>query len=275
MLHARTTALLLALAPIACFQASSNDDGVADESSAGETSVETSGNDDPAGTDESATDSAGDEAPDTGSETASEPYCGNGLIEDGETCDAQDVGEMTCASFGHASGEITCNVDCTLDVGGCYTCGDAQLDGFEACDSSNLAGQNCIDLGFQAGELACSGDCLVFDTAACVPYPACGNGQVDLDQGEQCEGAQLDGKSCLDLGFAGGTLACTPGCLFDTSGCAQCGNGVREDGEECDEFDFGGDNCQDYGFTQGFLSCTPECTVETYDCCIGLNCQFN
>ncbi|MFO7566504.1 MAG: hypothetical protein R6X02_27930 [Enhygromyxa sp.] len=46
----------------------------------------------------------------------------------------------------------------------------------------------------------------------------CGNGVVD--PGEQCDGGNLNGWSCTDLGYAGGTLACDPvTCTYDASGC--------------------------------------------------------
>jgi hypothetical protein len=50
------------------------------------------------------------------------------------------------------------------------------------------------------------------------PTPMCGNGIVD--PGEQCDGGNLNGYSCTDLGYAGGTLACDPvTCTYDASGC--------------------------------------------------------
>ena len=48
----------------------------------------------------------------------------------------------------------------------------------------------------------------------------CGNGQ--LDAGEVCDGDDLDGKACTDLGddYVGGDLGCAPTCAaFDASGC--------------------------------------------------------
>ncbi len=46
----------------------------------------------------------------------------------------------------------------------------------------------------------------------------CGNGVID--DGEQCDGGNLNGFTCTDLGYAGGTLACDPvTCTYDASGC--------------------------------------------------------
>ncbi len=48
----------------------------------------------------------------------------------------------------------------------------------------------------------------------------CGNEQID--DGEDCDGALLDGVTCINLGFTGGTLACRPDtCLFETSMCTR------------------------------------------------------
>ncbi|MDH5671805.1 MAG: hypothetical protein OEZ06_06620 [Myxococcales bacterium] len=46
---------------------------------------------------------------------------------------------------------------------------------------------------------------------------ACGNGSVD--EGEQCDGRDLGGMGCAELGFAGGALGCGSTCAFDTSSC--------------------------------------------------------
>jgi hypothetical protein len=48
--------------------------------------------------------------------------------------------------------------------------------------------------------------------------PVCGNGVID--DGEQCDGGNLGGFTCVDLGYSGGTLACDPvTCTYDASGC--------------------------------------------------------
>jgi len=45
----------------------------------------------------------------------------------------------------------------------------------------------------------------------------CGNGS--LEPGEQCDGTQFGGKTCLTFGFESGELACTAGCTIATTGC--------------------------------------------------------
>jgi hypothetical protein len=49
------------------------------------------------------------------------------------------------------------------------------------------------------------------------PPPKCGDGVVNGS--EQCDGAQLAGKSCQTQGFECGPLACSTSCTFDISGC--------------------------------------------------------
>lgn len=60
----------------------------------------------------------------------------------------------------------------------------------------------------------------------------CGDGEIQVTSGEQCESTDLDGQSCADVGFpAGGTLRCTA-CRLETSGCRRvCGDGVCQDTE--------------------------------------------
>lgn len=45
----------------------------------------------------------------------------------------------------------------------------------------------------------------------------CGNGLVDA--GESCDGADLNGETCVSLGYAGSGLACTPTCELNASAC--------------------------------------------------------
>lgn len=67
------------------------------------------------------------------------------------------------------------------------------------------------------------------------PMIVCGDGIIE--GGEECEGADLDGQSCISFGFTGGTLTCDANCLFDKTQCVSetCGDGaVNGGGEECD-----------------------------------------
>jgi hypothetical protein len=55
--------------------------------------------------------------------------------------------------------------------------------------------------------------------------PECGDGAIEGS--EVCDGDELDGNGCSDVGFDGGDLACADNCLeFDTSGCTTDTGGV-------------------------------------------------
>ena len=94
---------------------------------------------------------------------------------------------------------------CGDDDGGSDLCGN------DICDEGETT-ENCPD------------DCY------------CGNGTVD--PGEDCDGADLNGMTCIDVDCASGTLGCTNSCAFDRSRCndceTECGDGVVEGDEECD-----------------------------------------
>ena len=98
-----------------------------------------------------------------------------------------------------------------------------------------------------------------------LPPPICGDGRIDLIK-EDCDGNALAGQTCQSLGFAGGALACTSSCIFDTSGCFDCGDGVVQTGEQCDGGALAGKTCQSLGFTGGALVCSSSCTFDTSAC---------
>ena len=97
----------------------------------------------------------------------------------------------------------------------------------------------------------------------------CGDGIID--EGEECDGDNLGGMTCGDLGYGGGTLACTDDCTFDTTGCyaaAECGNGIIEVGEECDSGYLGGATCESEGYDGGDLACNDDtCRFDVSGCC--------
>jgi hypothetical protein len=93
----------------------------------------------------------------------------------------------------------------------------------------------------------------------------CGDGVVD--PGEECDDTALGGKTCADLGYTGGPLACSPVCTFDTRAC--CGDGVRGGVEQCDGTDLNSQTCASLGQT-GTLACSPACTFQG---CTGGSCD--
>lgn len=51
-----------------------------------------------------------------------------------------------------------------------------------------------------------------------VKISICGN--AIIEGGEDCEGSNLNGKACSNLGYATGTLSCDIACTFDTYACS-------------------------------------------------------
>ena len=75
----------------------------------------------------------------------------------------------------------------------------------------------------------------------------CGNGTIE--GGEQCEGTDFNGLSCIDFGYNAGYLECV-NCqivnhCYNTGGYSSiCGNGIKEAGEKCDDGNkISGDGC--------------------------------
>ncbi len=58
-------------------------------------------------------------------------------------------------------------------------------------------------------------------TVTAIANTTCGNNIVNA--GEQCDGTSLDGATCSNLGFSGGSLSCAANCSFNTSACSNPG----------------------------------------------------
>jgi hypothetical protein len=101
------------------------------------------------------------------------------------------------------------------------SCGDGILDPGELCDGSQLSASSCAELGYyeQTGTLRCNAGCS-FDLSVCAGG-RCGDGTLQSDHGEACDGANLDRQTCVTLGFSqgSGALGCTEACRFDESAC--------------------------------------------------------
>ncbi len=64
------------------------------------------------------------------------------------------------------------------------------------------------------------------------PAASCGNGA--LDNGEHCDGAELNGLTCQALGYTGGDLKCAADCKLDEAGCQGTPSG-RQFGQTCSD----------------------------------------
>jgi hypothetical protein len=109
------------------------------------------------------------------------------------------------------------------------------------------------------------------DVTICVP---CGNGTIERDRGEECDGTNFDGATCQSKGFPGGSLKCGPTCTIDTLGCsnndpATCGDGVRQSTEVCDPKSTDAlPSCTSINpkYSGGVLGCTTACQLDESRC---------
>jgi len=217
-----------------------------------------------------------------GSWTGGDGYCGDGVIDAGETCDGSNWGPITgCSDFNNFTGGSLSCVNCQFDTSSCTGgpggyCGDGVIDAGETCDGSDwgpITGCTNFDY-FTGGALSCGTDCQ-FDTSLCTGGTpgVCGDGEVNT--GEQCDGSDwgpITGCTNFDI-FTGGTLSCGIDCLFDTSQCiggpgGYCGDGVVGAGETCDGSNWGPiTGCTNFDiFTGGTLSCGANCLFDTSLC---------
>lgn len=212
--------------------------------------------------------------------------CGDGRVSGDERCDGEAFAEgaRACTDLGFGGGSLGCSADCLPDTSRCTSggggtpgprCGDGRREGEEACDGDDLGEASCASVTGGVGRLACTEGCR-YDVSGCVGErpPGCGNGRIDEE--ERCDGADLGGWSCQELGFLEGALGCTGDCQFDVGDCeggngARCGDGRRDSGEACDGSDFGGQTCVDHEFAGGRLGCTTRCTIE-YSGCVSSIC---
>ncbi len=158
-----------------------------------------------------------------------------------------------------------CRFDPVAQVGASGgICGNGVKEGDEDCDGADFGGRSCEDLGYEAGTLACRDTCALDKSGCRTSNAFCGNHLVE--QGEDCDGTDLNGETCRGLGFVGGALACTRDCHWDDSGCTHCGDGQVQTGEDCDGSNLGGQDCMSLGYETGDLSCRDNCTFDRSGC---------
>jgi hypothetical protein len=105
--------------------------------------------------------------------------CGNGILEEGEECDGNDV-PLTCEDAGYYAGEMFCTNGCDLNDAECHNCGNGTVDVNDGEECEGDAGISCADLGWDDG------------VAECVSCDWNEEGCCNLEGGE-CDG---DGECC-------------------------------------------------------------------------------
>ncbi len=181
------------------------------------TLADSSSSTDPCGDGDGDGDGGGDGDGDGDGDPGPDPFCGDGLIDDGEQCDDANMVETDA-----------CLSDCVE-----ATCGDGIVhEGVEGCDDGN---------GVDDDE--CSN--------ACAPA-SCGDAVVQMGTGETCDDGNADNTDgCIDTcvtatcgdGYVWlGNETCDDGDADDTDECTQacaaatCGDGfVWADNEQCDD----------------------------------------
>ena len=219
--------------------------------------------------------------------------CGNGIIDDGETCDDGDTAmndgcSSTCA--------IESGWNCTGTPSNCTTtCGDGIIAGVESCDDgTTAAGDGCsstcsVETGWNCSGTPsnCSvicGDGLLIGDESCDDGNAalndgCNN-ICDVEAGWICTGTPSNCITTCGDGLAAGLESCDDGNSAPNDGCSStcmiesgwnctgapsecattCGDGVAAGSETCDD-----------GNTSNGDGCNSTCSVEFgWVCPLGL-----
>ena len=152
--------------------------------------------------------------------------CGDRICPPGSVCNEETgtcaVDDPACAGKAdgepcdHVSGEIGY---CDRDA--CYLprCGDGSVaPATEECEGDAVS-VSCADLGYYEGDAVGCTTCR-YDVSAC--SGRCGDGVIQDQFDEACEGTQPPVGSCLDYGFERGHLGCTL-CRPGFSACGEIG----------------------------------------------------
>jgi cysteine-rich repeat protein len=162
-------------------------------------------------------------------EVVVQPVCGNGTKEGSEACDDGNTTTEAC-SYGQTSCTV-CSSTCTSVAGAVSYCGDGSTNGSETCDDSNTTTEVCT-YG-QTSCTVCNATCA--SVAGTVTY--CGDNVLNGTEG--CDdGNTTNGDGCSSV------------CSIEVAQ-PVCGNGTREGSEACDDGNTTTEACA-YGQT----SCT-------------------
>jgi hypothetical protein len=167
--------------------------------------------------------------------------CGNGVIDEGEECDGEELGDTRCTDLDYAGGDLGCRSTCEFDTADCLEtlCGNDLIDDGEECDNKNIGSATCISAGFAGGTLECDTDACAVDTGGCsyafaedfeddVIPPAFLTGNWLLDPANYHTGFQS--MRANDIGD-GGTTAMSISLAYDVAGAISFWH--REQSETC------------------------------------------
>ncbi len=192
------------------------------------------------------------------------------LQADGDGGGNDDVGDFGTDDGGSDDGPGD-------DDGVSSVCGDGMLTGEEVCDGELFGpDRTCADVGLGSSDeqLACTPECKL-DFSRC---SSCGDGQVEAPEacepGTEQSDPDLQGMTCMSLGFEGGQLDCSVSCVFDEASCFSCGDGNKNGNEACDGDALGGLTCAQLTsplgvlYEGGELACTEDCELDESDCSV-------
>ncbi len=174
---------------------------------------------------------------------------------------ADDLDEgSTFASFDSANDDIdTDEADTGSDAGtgtdtSDVTTGDGDGDPTTSTTDTTTSETDSTDTGSDSTDL---------------PPDPCGDGMID--PGEDCDGVDLGGATCVTEGFDMGSLGCNDDCTFDVGACETiqefCGDGIVNLAEQCEAGMIGNATCLSAGFVFGTLGCNgATCMFDTAGC---------
>ena len=201
--------------------------------------------------------------------TGKKAVCSNGLIEAGEECDGSNLGGLTCASMGYATGALSCSTSCQRILTGCSggvaSCGNGLIEAGEQCDGVNLGGQTCTSLGYAGGPLTCGTTCQRVVSACIVPDAGIPPDAGSTPDAGVPDAVQPDSAITPDSTQPDSTQP--DSAQPDSATGPICGDSLITGQEDCDGTQLGGYTCATLGLGAGNLTCnSTTCLFDTSGC---------
>ena len=159
--------------------------------------------------------------------------CGNNIIDQGEECDGTSMPVIQTNCSNPDMTKLSCEACKIVDHGVCggavfETCGNGQLDEDELCDGENIreSAKICPDNMFlsDAAKFKCLSTCRLVDASEACEFAitTCGNGALNEDKGEMCDGKLFSENITFEPCPQGmyqehDNLVCTNNCKIDSS----------------------------------------------------------